>query len=57
MMEGTDDEPGRQSFEQQSAQRELVDSSAKLHWLFGTKMVLQVAIVRLKTDICLIVCI
>jgi hypothetical protein len=38
MMEGTDDDPGRKSFEQQGAQRELVDVSIELHWLVGSKI-------------------
>jgi hypothetical protein len=56
MMEGTDDDPGRKSFEQQSAQRELVDVSIELqHWLVGSKIGVSGSIRASETTFLLVV--
>jgi hypothetical protein len=52
MMEGTDDDPGRKSFEQQGAQRELVDVSIELHWLVGSKIGVSGKFEHLEPHLC-----
>jgi hypothetical protein len=55
MMEGSDEDPGRQSFEQQSAQRELFDVSIELHWLVGSKIGVSGSIRTSETTFLLVV--